>query len=131
MRIVMKKFTSGSLFIVILVLIQACNIQADTSKDVSGDKNILKGYYIYGHEVNSFQPCKQKKVYWVNGSNEILAELEQQYSQHVTKPYDEVFVEITGKFTGKATDGFAMDYDGQITVLKLIKMSKKTNDSCN
>ena len=51
--------------------------------------------------------------------------MSKKYSALATKAYDEVFVEIKGDFESKASDGFAMDYDGQINILALVQMKNK------
>jgi len=90
----------------------------------------LTGHYIYGHEVNSFQPCDRNDTFWVRGSNEQLELMKKEYLNYASKPYEEVFVEITGNYLDKSSDGFAMDYDGQIQVEKLITIRKKSNSDC-
>jgi len=120
------------LFVVIfsLILIQACNSPPEPQAKTYNEEQKLVGHYVYGHEVNSFQPCGQKEVYWVTGSDKILQFLEQKYSKYTTKPYDEVYVELVGSFIGKASDGFSMDYDDQIIVKKIIEMKYKEKINC-
>ena len=128
----MKKVPNYLMIFLTLALFQACssteNAEYQPRTDV--DEQTLIGHYTYGHEVSSFQPCGKKEAFWVNGSNEILELMETKYSNYVTKPYDEVFLEITGDFEGKATDGFAMDYDGQIQVKRIVLMKKKSDSDC-
>ena len=126
----MRKVANYLIIFFTLVLLQACSSIAESQplRDIEGQT--LIGHYIYGHEVSSFQPCGKKEVFWVNGSNEILETLEGKYSYLVIKPYDEVFIEIIGDFEDKATDGFAMDYDGQIYVVKIILMKNKSDTDC-
>ena len=47
----------------------------------------------------------------------------EKYSNHATNSYDEVYIKIIGDYLNKASDGFAMDYDGQVQV-------KKSNTDC-
>jgi len=54
------------------------------------------------------------------GVRAIMAE---KYSNHATNSYDEVYIKIIGDYLNKASDGFAMDYDGQVQV-------KKSNTDC-
>ena len=127
----MKKLVSCVFLFLALILLQACDNSANSDVQKNSEKQIHKGHYIYGHEVNTFQPCGQKMVFWVNGSNEVLNTLQQKYKSYTLLPYEEVFVELTGDFVGKASDGFAMDYDGQFLVVTLLKMSKKFKDDCH
>jgi hypothetical protein len=57
--------------------------------------------------------------------------MRKEYLNYASKPYHEVFVEITGDYRGKSSDGFAMDYDGQIQVEKLIAVRKKSHSDCS
>ena len=128
----MTKATNYWMVFLSLVFFQACSATEDEEYKprTKVEEQTLIGHYIYGHEVNSFQPCGKKEIFWVNGSNEILELMVRKYSNYVTKPYEEVFLEITGDFEGKATDGFAMDYDGQIQVMKIVLMKKKSDTDC-
>jgi hypothetical protein len=47
-----------------------------------------------------------------------------------TEPYEEVFANIVGKHLGKATDGFAVDYDGKIQVIELMLMRNRSDTDC-
>lgn len=126
----MKKPLAIAVLLFLLNLLQACDNSANSGITGTSAQAVHKGFYIYGHEVNSFQPCAQELVYWVNGSNELLEQLQQNYQRHSTQVYAEVYVELTGKFGPRATDGFAMDYDGQFEVTALLKMDKKSNHDC-
>lgn len=109
---------------------QSCGSIAAPQSHPDTEGQALLGHYIVGHEANSFQPCGEESVYWVVGSREILGSMTEQYNNLTTKPYDEVFVKISGVFLKKATDGFAADYDGQIRVTKLFFMKKKSVTDC-
>jgi len=125
----MKRYTLFSFVIIAFILFQACDSSAKSNAHKLSQS--LKGYYIYGHEVNTFQPCGGKNVYWVTSSNETLKNLIQKYEQYTSQPYEEVYVKIIGKYIDKATDGFATDYDGQVFVEKIITINKKSNKNCN
>jgi len=118
-----------NLFIALTTL-QACDNLENSETESNINADVYKGYYIYGHEVNTFQPCGQMKVFWISGSNDLLEKIQQQYALYTDRPYEEVFVELTGDFAGKASDGFAMDYDGQFMVTKIRMMKKRSEDDC-
>ncbi|SQD80723.1 hypothetical protein [Moritella yayanosii] len=126
----MKKTINYLIGLLMLVLIQACSSTAEHQSQANIKDPAIFGHYTYGHEVNSFRPCRTKQDFWVIGSNDILELMAKKYSALATKPYDEVFVEITGDVESKASDGFAMDYDGQIRVTKLVLMKKKHATDC-
>lgn len=126
----MNKLVPVSVLFLVLNFLQACDNAAISGNETSAAQRVHKGYYIYGHEVNSFQPCAQELVYWINGSNEVLEILQQNYFKLSSEPYQEVFVELTGDFGTKASDGFAMDHDGQFEVESMLKMSKISDHEC-
>ncbi|HEY5602938.1 MAG TPA: hypothetical protein VIM41_07520 [Gammaproteobacteria bacterium] len=72
----MNKLFLNYLIVFALMFLQACDSSANSKNQTNGGTQTLKGYYIYGHEANTFQPCGQKLVYWVNASNEMLERLE-------------------------------------------------------
>ena len=75
----------------------------------------LRGHYYWGHEVESFSPCGSKQSFWVVGDSTLLKPLRDratELSQAKGKPYQPVYVEVSGVSEGKANDGFAADYDG-------------------
>ncbi len=117
------------MFLTFLVL-NPCNSIAGSQSRAGVKEKVLIGHYIYGHEVNSFQPCNNKEVFWVKGPNKLLEFMAKKYSDYAAQAYDEVFVEIIGNFENRATDGFAMDYDGQIYVMKMVLMKKKIDTDC-
>jgi hypothetical protein len=48
-----KKSVYCSTFLSAIMLLQACNTMETT----------IAGHYIYGHEVNSFQPCDKEVLF--------------------------------------------------------------------
>jgi len=122
----MKRFlwVFGSL--AVLFLLQSCftnNEPSDSGSD--DDKGAVKGSYIYGNEVSSFQPCGLETELWVTGNESLMTKLENDYMAMVNKPYQQVFVSFKGHKLAKAKDGFAADYDGQFRVTKVITMQKE------
>jgi hypothetical protein len=75
----------------------------------------LRGHYYWGHEVETFHPCRSKQAFWVVGDAALLQPLRDQamgVSRAMGKPYLPIYVEVSGVAEGKAKDGFAADYDG-------------------
>jgi hypothetical protein len=92
----------------------------------------FKGHYIWGHEVNTFTPCNDQKTYWVNGSQNVLKNLEDQYKGLTKTPYEKTFAVITGKISPKDanSDGFDSDYDGLINIDSIDSMSTSSDADC-
>lgn len=93
-------------------------------------ENTLTGYYTYGHEVNTFQPCNDKDVFWLTGENETLELMNKSYYNSTSQPYEEVYIKVIGSFSEKGTSGFSSDYDGELQIKKLIHMQKKSSTDC-
>jgi hypothetical protein len=125
-----KRSTGYLLVLLLYSLPLACDSVAAASTQASVNGSTLSGRYIYGHEANSFQPCGEEKVYWVEGSNKMLELMAEKYSKLATEPYEEVFANIVGKHIGKAVDGFAVDYDGKIQVIELMLMRNRSDTDC-
>lgn len=114
----------------VLLAFQGCATSAERVPAASAELNAHQGHYIYGHEVNSFQPCGRTAEFWVVGADKLLEELKAQYRQLTSKRYEEVYVEFNGTVEGKADDGFATDYDGLIHIEDLILIRRKSKDDC-
>ena len=114
----------------VLALLQSCASIANTPSQSTDVESTLIGHYVYGHEVNTFQPCGSNRDFWVIGSSEILKTLEVNYLSLSSTHYDPVFVELIGNMMATATDGFAADYDGLAEVKRLVLMRKKSNLDC-
>lgn len=74
----------------------------------------LRGHYTWGAEVESFTPCGSKQSFWIVGDKALLQPLRDRsvaLAQARGKPYQPIYIEASGVSEGKATDGFAMDYD--------------------
>jgi len=59
--------------------------------------NILRGFYVYGSFRNSFQPCGANERYWVEGDNELVGQLQQDYLQKSTADLQVLYVELSGR----------------------------------
>ncbi len=126
----MVNFFKKNIFILAFVLLNACHISVEIPKSITSKENNLEGYYVFGHEANTFQPCNSKKVYWVIASDDIYKSLESQYFALTSKPYEEVSVQFDAIFKGKATDGFAEEYDGVLEVIKVLSMKNRKQEKC-
>ena len=122
----MQTLQNYVVIIFFVLLLQACNTQADASNNTSTHA----GHYIYGVEVNVFQPCNKKDAYWVTGSEKLLTHLVNTHEKLTTKPYEKIFIKFTGSYSAKALDGFAMDYEGQVKIDKVLELRKVGAGDC-
>jgi heat shock protein HslJ len=89
-----------------------------------------RGFYVFGHEVRSFQPCGSETVYWVRADEEISKQLQDTHQKLTVKPYEPIYIEVQGHLTDKATEGFATDYDGQIVIEALDLIRNRQEEDC-
>ena len=89
----------------------------------------LRGHYTWGHEVRSFTPCGSTKSFWVVGELGLLQQLRAASEHSGTKPYQPIYIEVSGSPEAKASDGFAADYDGvyRFTEVHVAKQSEPTD----
>lgn len=76
---------------------------------------LVKGIYTWGAEVETLSPCNTDKTYWLEGREELLAPLQDlamKKADAANEAYQPIYVEAQVVYAGKATDGFAVDYDG-------------------
>lgn len=93
--------------------VEECGFSAKPGK-------IVKGKIIFGHEVRSFQPEDSDKTYWLEDKSGYLMEKYKASGE----PEWIVYAELEVKDTGRATDGFAEDYDSTYQVLRVIRLGK-------
>jgi hypothetical protein len=81
-----------------------------------GKVQTYSGHYVYGAEVETFQPCGSERTYWVRGSIKVLGELRTVHGQLTQEPYEKIYVELRGSIGPRATEGLPADFDGQLMV---------------
>lgn len=84
---------------------------------------LVRGKLVIGHEVSSFTADGDTIDYWIHDKTNQLDSLYQEVTKESTSPYTPVHAELKVYDRGKATDGFAADYDGTYEVVDIIKIS--------
>lgn len=78
----------------------------------------MRGGYVFGHEVETFQECGGSADWWADGDEAVLAPLRRlalQQAEATGEPYRPIYVEATGELLGKDEDaGFASDFDNVV-----------------
>lgn len=103
---------------IVLVLYLALFLPACASHGVKR----LEGAYYWTVEVEAFVPCTSQESFWIVGGEAILSPVRKRVqSLRAARRRSEapLFVEIFAVDKGKATDGFAMDYDSVYEVRKI------------
>jgi len=95
-----------------------------------GQDRLLTGSYIWGDEVNEFQPCGSDSVFWVLASPQLLKRLRSAHDSLTTKPYEKVFVRVRGHRSSQPTDGFAEETNGYFEIVEIREIRRLRNGEC-
>lgn len=91
----------------------------------------MNGLCIIGHEVRTFLPCGDKKVYWIQTDQASLGQLQLAVERFTDEPYEPFFTILEGRLSDTAGDGFAADYDGVLIVERLIHLAPASELDCD
>jgi len=80
---------------------------------------IIRGHYVFGHEVRTFRPCGRDGELWVIDRSNLLKELHEELAPG-TVPYAEIFVVATGRIGPPVEEGFGAELSGAVTVEDVI-----------
>lgn len=93
----------------------------------------LRGIYTWGSEVETLSPCNSNKTYWLEGDEELLAPLQDlaiRQADAANEAYQPIYVEVLVSDAGRATDGFAVDYDGLMQLQAVQTVSAQVPADC-
>lgn len=118
------------------IMISACkqnNVSNGTSsnktKTISQTSTLVKGEVIIGHEVETITPEGSDKTYWIVDTTQKLYRLYDSLTKDAIEPYMPIYAELKIVDKGKATEGFAEQYDGVYEVVEIIATRKlETNN---
>jgi len=94
-------------------------------------EQVYQGVYVWGNEVNVFQPCDNKKSFWVSASTWVQEPLLEFYRAHTSQPYETIYIEFRGMELDEVVDGFASDHDGLIRISEVLDLSLTVPDECH
>ena len=93
----------------------------------------VRGIYTWGSEVETLSPCNSDKTYWLEGSEALLAPLQElalKKADAANEAYQPIYVEVQVRHAGRATDGFAVDYDGVMQLQAVQSASDRVPADC-
>ncbi|MDO4769044.1 MAG: hypothetical protein Q4A11_01570 [Brachymonas sp.] len=93
----------------------------------------LRGIYTWGSEVETLSPCNSNKTYWLEGDEKLLAPLQDlaiRKADAANEAYQPIYVEVLVSDAGRATDGFAVDYDGLMQLQAVQAASAQVPADC-
>ena len=94
-------------------------------------EKVYRGVYVWGNEVNVFQPCDNKKSLWVSASTWVQEPLLEFYRTHTSQPYETIYIEFRGMELDEVVDGFARDHDGLIRISEVLDLSLTVPAECH
>jgi hypothetical protein len=96
----------------------------------SPSASTFRGYYIFGHGANRFEPCGSGQKYWVVGDQELLLQLRAAYQRLARVPEGPVYVELKGALGPKPSFGAAASHDGVLLVRQIVAVRSKGDGGC-
>lgn len=97
-----------------------------TSDNDSG--STVEGFYVYGAERNSFQPCGREERYWVEGDSNSVGVVQQTYLSVATSDLQLLYATFAGK---TQTDlQVPQGHAGTFQLTGLIEMRVPTENDC-
>ncbi|MGD8978079.1 MAG: hypothetical protein PVG91_10785, partial [Gammaproteobacteria bacterium] len=94
-------------------------------------EQVYRGVYVWGNEVNVFQPCDNKMSFWVSASSWVQEPLLEFYRAHTSQPYETIYIEFRGMELDEVVDGFASDHDGLIRISEVLGLSLTVPEECH
>ena len=83
------------------------------------DLAIVRGHYVYGHEVRTLRPCGASEALWVDDQTHLLRSLHDELTPGHA-PYAEVFVVVAGRLGAAPETGFGADHSQSLSVEEVI-----------
>ena len=82
----LHRSTVGSLLIIMALASCTSGDKRADDTDPAGDLQIVRGYYVFGHEVREFRPCGEEEALWVIDRTALLKSLHRELAPG-TPPY--------------------------------------------
>lgn len=91
---------------------------------VNEDSQQVSGWVVIGHEVRTFQPCRDNVPHWLNGDSPALAEIMTEYNLALSDSlhYAPKFMILAGTSQPKSDAGFAHDYPASFRASQLVEV---------
>lgn len=109
-----------------LLLLCVFNLQA-----CAQPVNELSGVVVYAHEVRTVRLCGSTQQLWLHAKPERLMQLKSALQKITQQPYQESYIEFTGKMLDEPPGELAREYEGTIEIEQILKLSAIAPDDCN
>jgi len=131
-----------SILVLSLVILAACG--SDEGNERGGNESpedqagaierpieTYRGLYTWATELNQFRPCDSVLAYWVVGPRRVVERLKMKYSQVAIRPYDVVYVELSGRIIdGPIELEDAGEFPGRFQVSEILVVRARQEGDC-
>lgn len=93
-----------------------------------GKADTLRGFYVYGANRNSFQPCGSSQRYWVEGDNEQVGQLQQDYLSQSTASLQVLYAELRGQID--TTKNYP-EHSGVVMLAAVTQLKLPSDSECS
>lgn len=93
-----------------------------------GNADTLRGFYVYGANRNSFQPCGSEQRYWVEGDNEQVGQLQQDYLSLSTASLQVLYAELRGSID---TSTSYPEHSGILQLISVTDLKPPSDSNCS
>lgn len=96
------------------------------------ESGVWEGYVTFGRGGSSFTPCGSKEVWWVKskGYSKTAEKLQEDYNGIAQKPYEQVYVRISGEVSRKGQYGRLGSYQRVLYVQEVLEIRTKKDVDC-
>ena len=107
-------------------------IYALTAVGRSLESGVWEGHVTFGRGGNSFNPCGTKETWWVKskGFSKTAEKLQEEYNSIVQKPYEPVYVRVSGDVSRKGQYGRLGSYQRVLYIEEVLEIRPRQDNDC-
>ena len=88
----------------------------------------LQGFYVFGADRNSFQPCGSEQRYWVEGDSDAVGSIQQAYLSIATQERQLIYASVVGNIGNSVQ--VPSGHSGVFELSQLISLRLPTDSDC-
>ncbi len=90
------------------------------------------GFVSLGRSGDSFRPCGSRQTWWVKGKGftKALGELREQYNEIAQRPYDQVYMRVSGEISKKGQFGPLGSYQRVLYIEEVQEIRASREGDC-
>lgn len=93
-----------------------------------GKADTLRGFYVYGANRNSFQPCGSEQRYWVEGDSTEVGQLQQDYLALSTASLQVLYTELRGQIE---SNEIYPEHSGSVRLVAVNSLKLPSDSECS